>query len=169
MQIYVIKQRNDFHQSETKMLSVKHHLKGQVMAIYKRHTHKVTAKMPTQLLRISAHIMETIRQCSRAGCPNSPATCHMVMPAGALNAVQRSCVCVLWHSVLFDSLQLYGLQPTRLLCPWDFPGSSTGVGCHFLLQGIFLTQGSNSHLLHWQVHSLSPSHLGIPYNGHSPV
>jgi len=32
---------------------------------------------------------------------------------------------------------------TRLLCPWDFPGNSTGVDCHFLLQGIFLTQGLN--------------------------
>ena len=28
----------------------------------------------------------------------------------------------------------HGLQPTRLLCPWDFPGKSTGVGCHCLLQ-----------------------------------
>ena len=28
-------------------------------------------------------------------------------------------------------------------CPWNFPGKNTGVGCHFLLQGIFLTQGSN--------------------------
>ena len=35
-----------------------------------------------------------------------------------------------------------------LLCPWDFPGKSTGVGCHFLLQGIFLTQASNPGLLH---------------------
>ena len=32
---------------------------------------------------------------------------------------------------------------TRLLCPWDPPGKNTGVGCHFLLQGIFLTQGSH--------------------------
>jgi len=32
--------------------------------------------------------------------------------------------------------------PTRLLCPWNFPGKNTGVGCHFLLQGIFLTQWS---------------------------
>ena len=31
---------------------------------------------------------------------------------------------------------------TKLLHPWDFPGKSTGVGCHFLLQGIFLTQGT---------------------------
>ena len=40
-----------------------------------------------------------------------------------------------------DSLFPYGLQLTRLLCPWDFPGKNTGVGCHSLLQGIFLTQG----------------------------
>ena len=33
--------------------------------------------------------------------------------------------------------------PTRLLCPWDFPDKNTGVGCHFFLQGIFPTQGSN--------------------------
>ena len=32
-----------------------------------------------------------------------------------------------------DSVQPHGLQPTRLLCPWDFPGESTGVGCHRLL------------------------------------
>ena len=36
----------------------------------------------------------------------------------------------------------------RLLCPWDFPGKNTGVGCHSLLQGIFLAQGSNLCLLH---------------------
>ena len=34
----------------------------------------------------------------------------------------------------------------RLLCPLDFSGKNTGVGCHFLLQGIFLTQGLNLHL-----------------------
>jgi len=33
-----------------------------------------------------------------------------------------------------DSLRPHGLQPTRLFCPWDFPGKSTGVGCHRLLQ-----------------------------------
>ena len=37
------------------------------------------------------------------------------------------------HSVMSDSLQPHGLQPTRLLPPWDFPGKSTGVGCHCLL------------------------------------
>ena len=47
-----------------------------------------------------------------------------------------------------ESLQPYGLQPARLLCPWDFPGKNTGVSCHFLLRGIFLTQGLNLGLLH---------------------
>ena len=36
-------------------------------------------------------------------------------------------------SVVSDSQRSYGLQPTRLLCPWDFPGRSTKVGCHCLL------------------------------------
>ena len=45
------------------------------------------------------------------------------------------------------TLQLHGLQPTRLLCPWDSPGKNTGVGYHALLWGIFLTQGLNLHLL----------------------
>ena len=50
-------------------------------------------------------------------------------------------------SVVSNSLQSHhGLYPTRLLCPWDFIGKNTGVGCHSVLQGIFLTQGSNMHL-----------------------
>ena len=49
-------------------------------------------------------------------------------------------------SVMSDSLQPHGLQPARLLCPWNSPGKNTGVGCHALLQGIFPTQGANSNL-----------------------
>ena len=41
-----------------------------------------------------------------------------------------------------------GLEPAGLLCPWNSPGKNSGVGCHFLLQGIFLTQELNSGLLH---------------------
>ena len=51
---------------------------------------------------------------------------------------------------MFDSLQPHGLYPARLLCPWDFPGKNTGIGCHFLLWEIFLTQESDLCLLHWQ-------------------
>ena len=52
---------------------------------------------------------------------------------------------------------------TKVLCPWASPGRNTGVGCHALLQGIFLTQGLNFHplsLLHWQLDSLPLSYLG---------
>ena len=46
------------------------------------------------------------------------------------------------HSVMSDSLQHYGLQPTSLLYPWDSPVKNTGVGSSYsLLQGIFPTQG----------------------------
>ena len=71
------------------------------------------------------------------------------------------CVC----SVVSNSLWPHGLQPARLLFPQNFPGKSTGVGCHFLLHGIFPTQGSNPrllHVLHWQVDSLHQCHLGSP-------
>ena len=42
-------------------------------------------------------------------------------------------VCMLIHSVVSDPLWPHGPKPTRLLCPWNFPGKNTGVGCHFLL------------------------------------
>ena len=56
------------------------------------------------------------------------------------------------------------VQPTMLLCPWDFPGKNTGVGCRFLLQGIFLTQGLNLGLLHCRRILYCLSHLGSPKN-----
>ena len=78
---------------------------------------------------------------------------------------QCMCVCVLSH---FCSVQLCVTLwsiPTRLLCPWDSPGKNTGVGCHFLLQRFFLTQGSNPSLLsllHWQAGSLTLVPSGKP-------
>ena len=48
---------------------------------------------------------------------------------------------------------------------WDSPGKNTGMGCHALLQWIFLSQGSNPHLvwlLHWQADSLLQSHQESP-------
>ena len=65
-------------------------------------------------------------------------------------------------SAVSDSLEPHGLYPARLLCLLDFLVKNTGVGCHFLLQRIFRTQGSDSHLLHWQVGSEPPSHWGTP-------
>ena len=48
-------------------------------------------------------------------------------------------------------------------CPWDFPGKKTGVGCHFLLQGILATQGSNLGLLHCRQTLYHLSHQGSPF------
>ena len=83
------------------------------------------------------------------------------MDWGQMQSLTRECLVSEWEalvaSVVSDSLRSYGLQPSRLLRPWDFLGKNTGVGCHLLLQGIFLTQGSNTGLLHCRqiLHSLS--------------
>ena len=68
------------------------------------------------------------------------------------------------------SVMSYSVTPRtvahRLSCSWNFPGENTGVGCHFLFQVVFLTQGSNLHLLsllHWQADSLPLSYLGSPW------
>ena len=69
--------------------------------------------------------------------------------------------CMLSCSVMSDSLRPHGLQPTRLLRPWDFPGKNTEVGYHFLLQDIFLTQGLNLGLLHCRQTLYRLSHQGM--------
>ena len=66
------------------------------------------------------------------------------------------------HSGVSDSSRPHGLEPARLLCPWDSPGKNTGVGCHSLLQGIFLTQGSNLGLLYCRQILYCLSHPGSP-------
>ena len=70
-----------------------------------------------------------------------------------LDTVSRS-VCITAVEWLSRVLPPHGLLPARLLCPWEFPGKNTGVGCHALLQRIFPTQGLNPRLLHWQADSL---------------
>ena len=65
-------------------------------------------------------------------------------------------------SVMSDSLWPHGLEPSRLFCPWDFPGEKTGVGFHFLLQGIFPTQGLDPGLPHCRQTFYCLSHQGSP-------
>ena len=70
------------------------------------------------------------------------------------------------HQVVSVPMWPHELKHTRLLCPWNFPGQNTGMGCHSLLQGIFPTQRSNlclyvscisrELLYHWH-------HLGRPF------
>ena len=59
--------------------------------------------------------------------------------------ISTTCVRVLSYVWLFTTPWTVA---HTLLCPWDSPGKSTGEGCHALLQGTFLTQGSNLCLLH---------------------
>ena len=68
-------------------------------------------------------------------------------------------MCVLRPVRLCDPIEY---SPPDLLFPWNFPCKSTGVGCHFLLQGIFPIQGSNPHLLHLQADSLLLAPPGKP-------
>ena len=76
-------------------------------------------------------------------------------------------VCMLIHSAMSTSLWPQRLQPVRIPFPWDSPGKNTGVGCRFLLPGIFPTQGLSPHLL--CLFALAGSFfttgpLGKPYN-----
>ena len=111
------------------------------------HSHrarKVTVPMGQTEESVSRHtVQSTQKGHASGGGNNSPKLCT------------SACSCVLSHSVVSNFLQLYGLQLTRLFCPRDFLGKNTGVGCYFLLQWIFPTQGLNQQLLQWQVDSLT--------------
>ena len=80
---------------------------------------------------------------------------HQVLTCGSFLSTILNLFCYLVAKLYPSLLPLHGL-----FCPCNFPGKNTGVGCHFLPQGIFLTQGSNPHLLHWQADSLPLSHQG---------
>ena len=60
------------------------------------------------------------------------------------------------HSILSDSWQPHGMQPTRLLCPWNSPGKNTGVGSHSLLQGM------SSKFFHKMATSKTPAKVTVP-------
>ena len=113
-------------------------------------------------------LSSVIRQRNRlrlmgASQPGSHKLCTS-LPKSAFSGLKQSpwCICttcyaVPSHSVMSNSVAPWTV-PTSLLCPWNFPGNNTGVGCHFLLQGISPTQRLNPHLLsllHWQADSLS--------------
>ena len=93
-------------------------------------------------------IPKALRKCSRG---NPSFSCK----EGKLLNSMDSCfkIDMKWSEVAQSCL-------TRLLCPWDFPGKSIGVGCHFLLQGIFMTQGSNPGLPHCKQMLYPLSHQG---------
>ena len=71
------------------------------------------------------------------------------------------------RSVVSDSSRPHGLQPTRLLCPWDFPGKGTGLGCHCLLRDTILLDTIYLFLLDLKKKNKkheSVSHSVVPYS-----
>ena len=77
----------------------------------------------------------------------------------------QKCVCLLSHFSRVPLSMTLRAVAYQAPCPWDAPSKNTGVGCHALLQRIFLTQGSNPHLLcllNWQVGSLPLEPTGRP-------
>ena len=94
---------------------------------------------------------------SKTAEPVSGPHCCLRPPRGS---ILSTCTRAQSRSTLCDPVDC---SPHRRLCPWDFPG----MGCHFLLQWIFWTQGLNLSVLHWEVDSLPLSHQGSPYYQHS--
>ena len=88
----------------------------------------------------------------------------MLTLPGSLLLTFTCCLVAKSGPVLCDPM---GLRPTRLLRSWDSPGKNTGVGCHFILQGIFPIQGSNPGCLHYRQILYSLSHQGSPKRKHS--
>ena len=74
------------------------------------------------------------------------ATLQLTSKVGDFLAIMGNCVCVCvcaWF-VALSSMNLCDPRPIRLLCPWDFSGKTTGVGCHFLLQWEILINQNNT-------------------------
>ena len=118
----------------------------------------------TEWVRVSEVAQSCPTLCDPVDCSLPGSSIHGLLQARILERVAISFPNACMHA---KSLQSYPTlcdpldkQPTRLLCPQDYPSKNTGVGCHFLLQGIFPIQGWHPPLLHWQANSLSLSHQG---------
>ena len=101
---------------------------------------------------ISVHILIYCFWDHYYSCP--PFTLALLIDSGQIKKCQNHSECYPLIPTLCDPIDY---SPPKLLCPWNSPGKSTGkknnnnntgVGCRFLLQGIFLTQGLNPDLLH---------------------
>ena len=100
-------------------------------------------------------------------------------PASLLLFVHTLLCCHLFSKMRLTLWNPMDCSPPGSSVQWDFPGKNSEAGCHFLLQGIFLTQGSNLYLLHFAggffttkppgkpLHSLSHSVLLCPLGRHS--
>ena len=132
-----------------------------------------------QGLFVNAQLLETVSFCHtlalclgflQRACGEAPRLPRLIAFLCSRNVCVCVCVCVcVTCSVVSNSLRPHGLKPTRLLCPWDFPGKNPGVGCHSLLQGIFPTQGLNPGVLDCRQILYCLRHQGNPRNMYSEV
>ena len=104
----------------------------------------LTSDFPSGLLNLREGIWWLLTQRICSHCCPVPQMLRMVYCCSSLTSEVWS----VSHSIVSASLQPHGLQPARLLCPWNSPGKNTGAGRHSLLQGIFPIQGSNPGLLY---------------------
>ena len=116
----------------------------------------------TCTLRFIAALFTVSKTRKQPKCPSTDNWFNKMWYVCVLCVYTCKYICEYWkrkwsHSVVSNSLPSHGPLPARLLCPWDYLGKSTGVGWHFLLQGIFPTQESNQGLLHcrWILYQLS--------------
>ena len=101
-----------------------------------------------QLVSENPNIIELQKQCTY--------TVVLSVPSASACSVSKLCL------TLCEPVDC-SLSGSVACLSTGFLGKDTGVGCHFLLQGIFPTQGLNlclQHLLHWQAEFLPLSHLG---------
>ena len=133
------------------------------------HTHvcKPECAWPVCIcMRVCVHVPTCVCQwacvciLSPSSSPSSSASVYLpplkliTVPVGQTQ-INHQCVCVSCSVTAW-------LQPARLLCPWNFPGKNTRVGCHALLQRIFPPQGSNPGLLHCRQILYPLNHHGSP-------
>ena len=126
-----------------------------------RYNWATEQKQPPAVSCCLEFVMEKL-SCQRPEESFAPAVSDEKTETQAIEVICSETFVVVICEVLSESLQPHGLKPARLLCPQDFPGKNTRVGCPFLLQGIFPTRGSNLSLLQWQANSLALSHQGSP-------
>ena len=103
------------------------------------------SRVPCLMLGAPIFCLESVEQLSwcsllTAFCSSQPL--YQATGGGAVQSLSH-----VWLSVTLWTVAM-------LLCLWNSPGKNTGVGCHFLLQGVFLTLGLSPHLLQWQADSL---------------
>ena len=122
-----------------------------LLGIYKTHTHTHTHTYISLIIWKDTSIpmdievlFTTAKIQNQTKCPST------------VEWIKKMCVYVYTYIYMYTHTH-------RILCPWDSLGKSTGVGCHFLLQGIFVIQELNPGLLHCRqiLHWLS--YEGIPY------